>query len=41
MIQNVKRISIYELKPNMILAEDLMLNGLTLVAKSFIKCYDD
>jgi len=29
----VKRISIYELKPNMILAEDLMLNGLTLVAK--------
>ena len=33
MIPNVKRISIYELKPNMILAEDLMLNGLTLVAK--------
>lgn len=33
MIPNVKRISIYELKPNMILAEDLMLNGLTLVPK--------
>ncbi|MBU3175429.1 HD-GYP domain-containing protein [Clostridium estertheticum] len=33
MITNVKRISIYELKPNMILSEDLMLNGLTLVAK--------
>ncbi len=30
---NVKSISIYELKPNMILAEDLILNGLTLVAK--------
>jgi len=29
----VKGISIYELKPNMILAEDLILNGLTLVAK--------
>lgn len=28
---NMKRISIYELKPNMILAEDLILNGLTLV----------
>jgi len=34
MIPNVKRISIYELKPNMILAENLMLNGLTLVAKN-------
>ena len=29
----VKGISIYELKPSMILAEDLILNGLTLVAK--------
>jgi len=29
----VKSISIYELKPNMILAENLILNGLTLVAK--------
>ena len=29
----VKSISIYELKPSMILAEDLILNGLTLVAK--------
>ncbi|MBU3171500.1 HD-GYP domain-containing protein [Clostridium estertheticum] len=33
MITNVKRISIYDLKPNMILAENLMLNSLTLVAK--------
>ncbi|MGH4124111.1 MAG: HD-GYP domain-containing protein [Clostridium sp.] len=30
---NIKSISIYELKPNMILAEDLILNGLTLVTK--------
>lgn len=29
----VKSISIYELQPSMILAEDLILNGLTLVAK--------
>ncbi|MBU3100218.1 MULTISPECIES: HD-GYP domain-containing protein [Clostridium] len=34
MSANVKRISIYDLKPNMILAENLMLNGLTLVAKN-------
>ncbi|MBU3158235.1 HD-GYP domain-containing protein [Clostridium frigoris] len=34
MMPTVKRISIYELKPNMILAENLMLNGLTLVAKN-------
>ncbi|MBU3155464.1 HD-GYP domain-containing protein [Clostridium estertheticum] len=34
MTPNVKRISIYELKPNIILAENLMLNGLTLVAKN-------
>ena len=33
MKQAVKGINIYELKPNMILAEDLILNGLTLVAK--------
>lgn len=33
MKQKVKSISIYDLKPNMILAEDLILNGLTLVAK--------
>ena len=30
----VKSISIYKLKPNMILAEDLILNGITLVAKN-------
>jgi len=30
---NIKNISIYDLKPNMILSEDLILNGLTLVAK--------
>jgi HD-GYP domain-containing protein (c-di-GMP phosphodiesterase class II) len=29
----VKNINIYELKPNMILSEDLILNGLTLVTK--------
>jgi HD-GYP domain-containing protein (c-di-GMP phosphodiesterase class II) len=29
----IKNISIYELKPNMILSEDLILNGLTLVTK--------
>ena len=33
MKQKVKSISIYKLKPNMILAEDLILNGLTLVTK--------
>jgi len=32
MKQMVKSISIYELKPGMILAEDLIMNGLTLVA---------
>jgi HD-GYP domain-containing protein (c-di-GMP phosphodiesterase class II) len=30
---NVKSVSIYELKPNMIIAEDLTLNGLTLVTR--------
>lgn len=34
MKQNVKSISIYDLKPNMILSEDLILNGLTLVSKN-------
>jgi HD-GYP domain-containing protein (c-di-GMP phosphodiesterase class II) len=34
MKSNVKSISIYELKPNMILSEDLILNGLTLVTKN-------
>ena len=33
MKSNVKSLSIYSLKPNMILSEDLILNGLTLVAK--------
>jgi HD-GYP domain-containing protein (c-di-GMP phosphodiesterase class II) len=31
--RKVKSVSVYDLKPNMILAEDLVLNGLTLVAK--------
>ncbi|MCB2290097.1 HD-GYP domain-containing protein [Clostridium sp. CS001] len=33
MEKKVKNISIYDLKPNMILSEDLVLNGLTLVTK--------
>lgn len=33
MKQSIKSISAYDLKPSMILAEDLILNGLTLVAK--------
>ncbi|MBU3144180.1 HD-GYP domain-containing protein [Clostridium sp. CF012] len=33
---NVKSISIYELKPRMILSENLILNGLTLVAKEVV-----
>jgi HD-GYP domain-containing protein (c-di-GMP phosphodiesterase class II) len=33
MIPIIKSISIYNLKPNMVLAEDLILNGITLVAK--------
>lgn len=32
----VKNINIYELKPNMILSEDLIINGLTLVAKEIV-----
>ena len=33
MEQKVKSVSVYALKPSMILAEDIVLNGLTLVAK--------
>ncbi len=33
MKKSIKNVSVYELKPNMILAKDLIINGITLVAK--------
>ncbi|MBU3111920.1 HD-GYP domain-containing protein [Clostridium lacusfryxellense] len=33
MKKNIKNVSVYELKPNMILAKDLIINSITLVAK--------